>query len=135
MGNFYADRYFLESGGVEIADIESLDYTVNENLTRVDTMTRNRKSAGFRKGNKQISLNATLAIESDRAQLNFALKDPAATLNLVVEVGGERLSFLDCEQGQQTGTGTVGTATKTLNLEAVDFVDENGFSRLSNLGL
>ena len=50
-------------------------------------------------------------------------------------MGGERLSFLDLEQSQQTGTGTVGTANKTLNLEAIDVVDENGRSRLADFGL
>jgi hypothetical protein len=135
MAKIYADRAFLEINGVEILDIESIDYDINENLTRVETMTRNRRSAGFRKGNKAINLSTTLAVETDRPQLNLALKDPAATMNLVIEMGGERLSFIDCEQSQQTGSGTVGNANKTLNLEAIDFVDENGRSRLSELQL
>ena len=135
MGKFYADRMFLESGGNEIVDIETMDLTVNENLTRKETMTRSRRSAGFTKGNKAISMNVTLGVESDKAQINIALKDPAATLTLVAEIGGDRFSFIDVEQSQMTASGTVGTASKTLALEAIDFVDENGRSRLSDLGL
>lgn len=135
MGKFYADRMFLEAGGNELADIETMDLTVNENLTRKETMTRNRRSAGFTKGNLAISMNVTLAVEADRPQINIALKNPASTLTLVAIIGGDRFSFIDVEQGQMSATGTVGTATKTLALEAIDFIDENGRSRLSDLGL
>ncbi len=135
MAKLYADRMFIEINGVEVLDVESVDYDVNENLTRKETMTRNRRSAGFTKGNKAISLTVVLAVETDNPQLNLALKNPESTANLVAEMGGERLSFIDIEQGQQTGTGNVGTANKTLNLEAIDFVDENGRSRLSDFGL
>ena len=135
MGKFYADRMFLESGGNEVVDIETMDLTVNENLVRKETMTRSRRSAGFTKGNKAISMNVTLAVESDNPQINIALKDPASTLTLVAIIGGDRFSFIDVEQSQMTATGTVGTASKTLALEAIDFVDENGRSRLSDLGL
>lgn len=135
MAKIYADRIFLEINGNEVLDIESLDYDINENLTRVETMTRNRRSAGFRKGNKAISLTLTLAVEIDNPQINLALKDPATTANIVTEQGGERISFIDIEQEQQTATGSVGNTTKTLNLQALDYVDENGRSRLGELGL
>jgi len=135
MANIFADRMFIELNGIEVAEVETADYTINENLTRVETMTRNRRSAGFRKGNKSIQLNLTLAIENLVAQINLALKDPASTANFVVIMGGDRLSFIDLEQGQQTGTGSVGTANKTLNLEAIDVVDENSRSRLGDFAL
>lgn len=135
MAKLYADRAFLEINGEEIADIEDIDYQVIENLTRVETMTRNRRSAGFRKGNLGIALTLGLAIEIDRPQLAMRLKAPNATANVVVEMGGERLSFKDVEQSQQSGNASVGNAKKTLQLEAIDFVDENGRSRMSDFGM
>lgn len=135
MGRIFCDRAFLECNGEEIADVETVDYSVKENLTRVETMTRNRRSAGFRKGNMGISLTCGLAIEIDKVALAVRLKSPGAVANLVVEMGGERLSFKDVEQAEQSGTASVGNAKKTLQLEAIDFVDENGRSRLSDFGL
>ncbi len=135
MSTLFADRAFVSMNGFEIAEIENIDYSFNPNLTRVETMTRSRKSAGFRKGNKAISLVLTLAIKNDEAQINLALKEPSNVLTVGVEMGGDKFAFIDVEQGEMSGTATVGTATKTLNLEALDFVDEKGQSRLSDLSL
>ena len=69
----------MEINGEEAGDIESLDYTVNENLTRVETMTRNRRSAGFRKGNMGINLNVTMAVQFDKPALAVRLLPPINT--------------------------------------------------------
>lgn len=135
MAKLFADRAFVAINGFEILELENLDYTASENLTRVETMTRSRRSAGFRKGNKAVNLVLTLATEKDKAQINLALKDPANVASVVVEQGGDKYSFIDVEQSELSGTAAVGNATKTLNLEALDFVDEKGNSRLSDLSL
>ena len=126
---------FININGFEVAELENVDYDFNENVTRVETMTRDRRSAGFRKGNKGVSLTLLLAIENERPQINLALANPDNQITIGAEVGGEKLSFIDCIQTQMTGTGSVGNATKTLNIEALDFVDEKGNSRLSDLSL
>lgn len=135
MAKIFADRAFLAINGFEILELENLDWTFNPNLTRVETMTRTRRSAGFRKGNKAVSLVLTLAQENDKAQINLALKNPANKATVVVEQGGDKYTFVDVEQGEMTGTANVGNATKTLNLEALDFIDERGNSRLGDLSL
>lgn len=135
MAKIFADRIFVAINGFELVDLENVDWTFNPNLTRVETMTRNRRSAGFRKGNKAVSLVLTLATEREKAQINLALKNPANKATVVVEQGGDKFTFVDVEQGEMSGTGSVGNATKTLNLEALDFVDEKGNSRLGDLSL
>ena len=135
MAKIFADRSFIAINGFELLEVENVDYTFNPNLTRVETMTRDRRSAGFRKGNKAVSLVLTLAVESDKAQINLALKDPSNKATVVLEMGGDKFTFVDVEQGEMSGTSSVGSATKTLNLEALDFVDEKGNSRLGDLSL
>lgn len=135
MAKIFADRIFMAINGFEVLELETLDWSFNPNLTRVETMTRNRRSAGFRKGNKAVNLTATLANPNDIAGINLSLKDPSNVATIVLEQGADKFTFIDVEQGEMTGTGSVGNATKTLNLEALDFIDENGNSRLSDLSL
>lgn len=135
MAQLFADRAFVAINGFEVLEVENVDWTFNPNLTRVETMTRNRRSAGFRKGNKAVSLVLTLATKIDVSQINLALKNESDQVTVSVEQGGDTFTFVDVEQGEMSGTASVGNATKTLNLEALDFVDENGNSRLGDLGL
>ncbi len=131
----FADRVFVIINGFEVVEVEATDYSANKNLTPVDTMTRNKRSLGFRGGNLAIALNLTLAVESAKAQINLALADEAADISVGVEMGGDSFLFTQVVQNEISGTGTVGNATKSLALLAVDFTDENGRSRLSDLNL
>lgn len=131
----FADRMFIIVNGFELVEAESIDYTSNKNLTPVDTMTRNKKSLGFRGGNLAVSLNVTLAVEADKAQVNLALADPTADISIGVEQGGNSFLFTEVVQNEIAGTGTVGNSTVSLALLATDFTDENGGSRLSDIGL
>ena len=135
MSKLFADRAFVSVNGFELLELENLDFTINPNLTRVETMTRNRQSAGFRFGNKAISLVLTLAVERDKAQINLGLADPAKTVTIGMEMGGDKFTFTGIKQGELSGTASVGNATKTLNLEALNVIDEKGNSRLSDLSL
>jgi len=131
----FADRLFFIVNGFEVAEVESLDFSANKNLTPVDTMTRNKKSLGFRGGNLAVTCNVVLAVEADKAQINLALADPTADISIGVEMGGDSFLFTEVAQNEISGTGTVGNATKSLALLALDFTDENGRSRLADLGL
>lgn len=135
MSKFYADRIIVAINGVEQLDVESMDFNINENLTRVDTMTRNRRSAGYRKGNAAIQLTPVFAVAQDQAQINLALKDPTQEVTVIAEQGGDRFTFTGIEQGELAATGRPGESTKTLTLQAIDYVDENGQSRLGDIGL
>ena len=131
----FADRMFIIVNGFELVEAESIDFTSNRNLTPVDTMTRNKKSLGFRGGNLAVSLNVTLAVEADVAQVNLALAEPTADISIGVEMGGDSFLFTEVVQNEISGTGSVGNATKSLALLATDFTDENGGSRLGDIGL
>lgn len=131
----FADRMFIIVNGFELVEAESIDYSSNRNLTPVDTMTRNKKSLGFRGGNLAVSLNVTLAVEADKAQVNLALADPTADIAIGVEQGGNSFLFTEVVQNEISGTGSVGNSTVSLALLETDFTDENGGSRLGDIGL
>lgn len=131
----FADRAFVIINGFESTDIESIDFTASKNETPVDTMTRNKRSIGFRGGNLKVDLNLTFAVENAVAQLNLALADPTADISIGVEMGGDSFLFTEVSQNELSGTASVGAATKSLALQAIDFVDENGRTRLADIGL
>lgn len=131
----FADRMFVTVNGFEILELESVDYSANQNLTPKETMTRNKRNLGFSAGNLAVTLNLTMAVEADKAQINLALADPTADINVGAEMGGDSFLFTGVAQNEISGTGSVGAASKTLALLALDFTDENGNSRLSDIGL
>lgn len=124
----YADRAFLEVNGNEVADCISADCSASENLSRQSTMTKNYRDAGFKKGNRTVNLKLTLAITRKQAQIDLALADEDADVNVVFICGGERYIAKDCAQSNMNLTSSVGDASKSLDLEALDLVNENGNS-------
>lgn len=124
----YADRMFFEVNGNEAADVVSGEINSDESLQVVDTMTRNYRSAGYKKGNKKVTLKLELAIQRNRAQIDLALADEDAEVNVVAICGGERYIAKDVGQAAMGLRGNVGDASKSLDLLAIDLVNENGAS-------
>ena len=124
----FADRVFLTMNGFELLNVKSAGLKMNMNLSRVETMTRNYKTAGYKHGNRSYQLTLGLDIESKKAQIDLALADPAADINCVFECGGERYIATGLAQADANIDGSVGDASKSINLEALDCVNENGVS-------
>ncbi len=124
----FADRGFLEINGVFITHLTTATVSVNQNLSRVSTMTRNRRDAGYAKGNLGVQLSLELAIERLRPQIDLALADDDAELTAVFEVGGERYTVLGLAVSDTSVTASVGSTSKSMNLEGLDVVNENGNS-------
>jgi hypothetical protein len=131
----FADRAFLTINGFEALHVKSSNLQCSENMARVSTMTRNRRDAGFKFGNRSIQITAELEIEADRAQIDLALAKGTVDIGLVYECGGERYTATGIRQGSFSLQGSVGEGSKSLNLEALDLVNENGSSVNTDISL
>lgn len=124
----YADRMFFEVNGNEVVDVVSGEINSDESLQVVDTMTSNYRSAGYKKGNKKVSLKLELAMTRKESQIDLALADEEAEVNVVAICGGERYIAKDVGQASMGMRASVGDASKSLDLMALDLVNENGTS-------
>ncbi|RYZ86064.1 MAG: hypothetical protein EOP06_15180 [Proteobacteria bacterium] len=59
--DFFADRGTIFINSREVAHAKSLKLTIDESVTVVDTMTKNKRSAGYKKGNRKVSLSTRSA--------------------------------------------------------------------------
>lgn len=130
MGNttFFADRVFITINGNEVMHAKSATIRRTKNLQRVDTMTRNKRSAGYKYGNTHVSLSLGLDIEQKRAQIDPALASDDADISVVAEAGGERYIITGVRESEMSINGSVGDAGKELQFEGLDIVNENGTS-------
>lgn len=124
---FYADRGFVTINGVEKANIKSVKWTVDEAVTRVDTMTRNHTSSGWKKGNRKITGSMELEIPDTAAEIDLAFTY-GQQVNIICSLGtaGERWTLKGLVQTTQDMSGAVGEATKTINFEAQEASNESG---------
>ena len=70
-----------------------------------------------------------------QAAIDLAIIDPAVEVNLIFEVGGDRYTVKDLAESDMTLTGSVGDASKSINFEAIDIINENGNSVNSVISL
>jgi len=131
----FADRAFITINGFETAHVKTSNLKSSESLSRVSTMTRNRRDPGYKRGNKSIQISLTLEIEQQKAQIDLAIADPTADVQLVYECGAERYNALGLAQSEMTLDGSVGDANKQITLEALDLVNENGTSVNADISL
>lgn len=131
----YADRAFVTINGIAAADVQTANVARTQNLTRVETMTRNKRSAGFKKGNLGVTGSLEVAIKKLQAAIDLAIIDPSVEVNLIFEVGGDRYTVKDLAESDMTLTGSVGDASKSINFEAIDIINENGNSVNSIISL
>lgn len=131
----FADRGFVTINGFEAVHLKSAELDIDEALARVSTMTRNRRDAGYKYGNRKVSISAEFDIEADKAQIDLALADKGADIRIVFEVGGERYTTTGVAQGRQTLRASVGDGSKSANFEALDCTNENGTSVNTGISL
>ncbi len=126
--NFFADRAYLTFNGIEVANLKSLKLTIDDAVTRVDTMSRDHRSAGWKKGNRKVSGSFEFDVRDDQAQPDLSYLYGQAGVNAIFQLGtkSERFSVLDLVQTTSDYSGSVGETGKTMNFEARDCVNENG---------
>ena len=131
----FADRGFVSINGVEVTHLTSANISRSNNATPKETMTRNRRNAGFSLGNISINLDLELAIEKKLAQIDTALANDDADIKVVFECGGERYTVIDCVEAEMSISSSVGDASKSLKLIGLDIVNENGDSVNASISL
>ena len=134
--NFFADRGFATVNGREIALLKSLKWTIDPKVTRVDTMTRDHSSSGWKKGNNSITGTFEFDVRDDQPQPDLSFLYGQDGVNFIVQLGtnSERFSLLDVVQGTSDYSASVGETSKTINFEARAFVNENGQAVNSIIG-
>lgn len=133
MGNLYVDRAFITLNGVEVIDVESASCKRSYGTKTVPTMTRNRRNKGTVKGNLEISLAVTIAVQSTLATPKLEEIDyNSQSVALTYEHGGDRYTFtdLDIVDDDQSASGVGSEGKKTFNFVALDYVDQVGNSAL-----
>jgi hypothetical protein len=133
MGVLYIDRGFFSINGVELLDVESGTLNVSDATKVVPTMTRNRRGKGFVKGNRDITLSVSVAVQAKLGtpkleSLDYDNNDVAFTF----EHGADRysvvgLNFVSMDQAS-SGVGSEGK--KNFNLVGLDVIDQVGNSAL-----
>lgn len=133
MGVLYIDRGFISLNGVDVLDVENIQLRQADGTKAVPTMTRNRRTKGFVKGNREISLSFSVAVQSALGSpkiesIDFDSNNAAMTF----EHGGDRysvvgLNFVDTDQSA-SGVGSEGK--KSFNMVGTDVIDQVGNSAL-----
>lgn len=138
MATKYADRAFISVNGTRLVDVQSASLKQNLNARAVPSMTPNGFNRGFVRGNTDIDITLTLAVENQLARpkleaIDYENNDVQMTwicgVELFVCVG---LFSKDVEDN----AGGVGDEVKaTFNLGALSLQDAVGNSALFNLSL
>lgn len=136
MTKFYADRGQIFINGKLLSDVTSIDLTVDEAISVKETMTANKISQGFAKGNKKVSGSFKVEIEDVKAQIDLAFAY-GQEINVVAAFGAnaERINIKGLVQNTIALNAAVGSADKTISYLALDAVNEGGPAVNSVIGL
>lgn len=132
---FYADRAFVTINGVQKLNLKSVKWTVDEAVTRVETMTADRTTAGFKKGNRKCTGSMELEVPDNKAEIDLAFQY-GNEVAIICQLGtnGERWTLSGIVQTTQDMNGSVGEAMKSINFEARVAVNEGGPAVNSQVG-
>jgi hypothetical protein len=124
---FYADRGFVTINGVELGNLKSVKWMIDEAVTAVETMTRNKRAAGYKQGNRKVSGSFELEVEDQKGQIDLAFQY-GNDVTIICQLGtaGERWQLKGLVQNSQDLSGSVGEAGKTIAFTCLDAVNENG---------
>jgi hypothetical protein len=133
--NFYADRGFVTINGKAKVNLKSVKWTIDESVTRVECMTADRSTSGYKKGNRKISGSMELEIPDNKAEIDLAFLY-GNEVGIICSLGenGERHSLSGIVQTKADFNGSVGEASKTIDFEARTAVNENGPAVNSQIG-
>lgn len=136
MSVLYADRGFVSLNGVEVLDVESITVAISDGTKYVPTMTRNRRHKGAVKGNRDINLDFSIAVQNKLASpkletIDYETKDVALTF----EHGADRYTCtgLFYVSSDQSASGVGSEGKKSFKFIATDITDQVGNSVLFQL--
>ena len=133
---YYADRGSLIINGIEVANVKSVKFTIEESISRVDVMTKNHRTSGYKKGNRKVSGSFELAILDQQAQLDLSFLYQGNDISVSCKVGqkSESYTLIGLVQTNSDISASVGETSKTINFEALDAVNEGGSAVNSIVG-
>lgn len=138
MSTKYADRAFISVNGAILGDVQSASLRQNENARVVPTMTPDGFNRGFVKGNKDIDISLTMAVQNQLARpkleaIDYEANDVQLTFICGAELFVATGLFL---KDTEDNAGGVGDEVKaSFNLGALKLQDAAGNSALFNLSL
>ena len=133
MGTLFADRGFISINGVELLDVENISVKQADGTKAVPTMTRNRRNKGFVKGNRDITLSFSVAVQNKLGTPKIESIDfESQSVNLSFEHGGDRYTVVNIDHADvdQSASGVGSEGKKAFNMVATDVVDQVGNSAL-----
>lgn len=138
MSTLYADRGFVSVNGVEVLDVENVSLKRAFGTKIVPTMTRNRRSKGTVKGNLDVAISFSIAVQNRLGSpklesIDYEQNNVACTF----EFGGDRYTAtgLDLVDVDESASGVGSEVKKTFNFVATDVLDQVGNSALFGLEL
>lgn len=136
MGVLFADRGFISVNGVDVLDVENIEVNTNDGTKFVPGMTRNRRPPGTVKGNREVDVKFSIAVQNKLGtpkieNLDFETNDIALTF----EQGADRYSLtgLDHADTGQSASAVGTEGKKNFHLLATDIIDQVGNSALFDL--
>lgn len=138
MATLYADRAFISVNGAKIADVQSASLKQNFNAKPVPTMTNDRFNRGFVKGNVDIDIELSIAVQNSLARPKLEtipFEDNDVQLTFVVGADQFVATSLFMKDVFDDSSG-IGEEVKTkFSLGALKVTDAVGNSVLFNLSL
>ena len=138
MSMVYADRGFISINGARIADVTNITLRRNRNAKAVPTMTPDGFNRGFVKGNMDIDVDFSLAVENQLATPKLETIDYEANdVQLSYIVGADQYicTGLFPKEDSLTNPGVGEVAKKDFKFGALKVTDAIGNSVLFGLDL
>lgn len=132
---YFADRAFIAINGKQLVHLKTAKWTIDEGIQRVETMTANKRTAGYKKGNKKVTGSFELDVEDTKAQIDLAFAYGNDVTIVATLGGGERYQLIGVVQTTQDLSGSVGETSKSINFEALDAINESGPTVNADIGL
>ncbi len=138
MATRYADRVFLSINGARLVDVQSASLKQNQNARVVPTMTPDGFNRGFVKGNKDIDITFTLAVQNKLSRPKLESIDyEASDVQMSFICGAELFvaTSLFNKDVEDNGGGVGDEVKTTFNFGALRLQDAVGNSVLFNISL
>lgn len=134
----YADRAFISVQGARIADVQSAQLRQNHNRKPVPTMTRDGHNAGVVKGNKEIDITLTIAVQNGLGRPKLEAVDyDNQDVQLTFIVGSDLYTAngLYLKDNDDNAGGVGDEVRATFNFGALRLLDGEGNSTLFDISL
>lgn len=131
MARRFADRAIVSLAGRDIVHLQSASLEVEYSNTPVNTMSRDRTTAGFVSGNKVITVDLSAAIEERvHGPVLEGIDYEVSDVDITVQIGGEEFTVTSVWLNRAgVSAPSVGQeATRTWAFQGTDIINAQGSS-------